>query len=123
MAYIILLMIFLIVFLLIMIVLLGMEINSIFFSRRRETSNDEERAIELPVCKDKKGVKISKEQAQDHCSICLEGFVTKKREIAVLRHCDHMFHFPCIVEWTRESRSCPLCRQVVDTVVVSKIRK
>ena len=120
---ILLVMIFLIVFLLLMIVFLLMQIYSIFVSRRLATSNDEEKALELPVHKNKKRVKISEEQARDHCSICLEGFVTKKREIVVLRHCEHMFHFPCIVEWTRESRSCPLCRQVVDRVVVSKIKK
>ena len=119
----ILIMIILSVFLLIMIIILVREIHSIICSTRQATSNfDEEKAIELPVQKNKKRVKISKEQAKDHCSICLEGFATEKREIVVLGQCKHMFHFPCIVEWTRESRSCPLCRQAVDKVVVSKIK-
>jgi len=57
------------------------------------------------------------------CSICLEG--TQQAEQGEASHeaseagsakpwcklrCGHAFHQPCLVEWLRRSRQCPLCR-------------
>lgn len=50
-------------------------------------------------------------ESQAQCSVCL-GMVFFGARIIQLQ-CDHWFHPMCILEWLREKRSCPLCRQMV----------
>lgn len=58
----------------------------------------------------------------DECSICLSKFATGD-EIAKL-HCGHIFHWPAsgecggLRQWLRQSKVCPLCRQVTGTVAL-----
>ena len=44
----------------------------------------------------------------EECVICLEKY-EKKDKITRLE-CNHLFHNKCIVVWTNQNKSCPLCR-------------
>lgn len=44
----------------------------------------------------------------EECVICLEKY-EKKDKITRLE-CNHLFHHKCIVVWTNQNKSCPLCR-------------
>lgn len=44
----------------------------------------------------------------DTCPICLEPIsITSCRPVA----CNHVFCLSCIVQWTKQNSSCPMCRQ------------
>lgn len=42
------------------------------------------------------------------CCICLEEGDSRGRWLRLI--CNHHFHEPCLLEWLRQSRVCPLCR-------------
>ena len=66
---------------------------------------------------------LSQEQARALCVICLDK-LGKQDEVTMLRFCDHMFHSPCIAEWTVHRRTCPVCRRwIAKMLVVPKIMK
>jgi len=44
----------------------------------------------------------------EECVICLDLY-EKKDKITKLE-CEHIFHHECIVIWTKNNNSCPLCR-------------
>ncbi|KAJ7247879.1 hypothetical protein B0H12DRAFT_1020517, partial [Mycena haematopus] len=51
--------------------------------------------------------------AVDRCGICMTQF--KKAERARLsERCKHPFHERCLARWVVRSRTCPLCRIVLD---------
>jgi len=45
------------------------------------------------------------------CSICLEEveFYRRKR-----LECNHVFHYNCIKEWSKQNNSCPNCRKIIN---------
>ena len=45
---------------------------------------------------------------RDECVICFEKY-EKKDKITTLE-CNHIFHHKCISDWTKQNKSCPLCR-------------
>ncbi|XP_059664565.1 E3 ubiquitin ligase BIG BROTHER-related-like [Cornus florida] len=51
----------------------------------------------------------------DHCSICLQGFLTGT-EIATTP-CSHIFHHDCLRTWLPKNNSCPMCRSLCATIV------
>ncbi|KAK3686327.1 hypothetical protein LTR37_019917 [Vermiconidia calcicola] len=64
------------------------------------------------------------ETALDHvgeepCAICFEAFHSwddekkRLRHLPVLTECGHVFGLPCIEMWTRASKTCPMCREVL----------
>ncbi|KAJ7778158.1 hypothetical protein B0H16DRAFT_1300856 [Mycena metata] len=51
--------------------------------------------------------------AVDRCGICMTQF--KKAESARLSEgCKHAFHDRCLARWVARSRTCPLCRVVLE---------
>jgi hypothetical protein len=50
------------------------------------------------------------ESTVDHaCPICLGGY-KKGDMLSASKHCPHMFHKECILEWLEKHAECPLCR-------------
>jgi hypothetical protein len=50
------------------------------------------------------------ESTVDHaCPICLGGY-KKGDMLSASKHCPHMFHKECILEWLEQHAECPLCR-------------
>jgi hypothetical protein len=47
----------------------------------------------------------------DTCSICLNHF---KKNGSFLSNCHHIFHKPCLKEWVKHNKSCPLCRKSIN---------
>ncbi|KAK6045948.1 zinc finger, C3HC4 type [Cooperia oncophora] len=45
--------------------------------------------------------------ARGRCVICTSNFTSNN--ISAL-HCGHTFHFVCISEWVKRSKTCPICR-------------
>ena len=45
---------------------------------------------------------------REECVICFDKY-EKKDKITTLE-CNHIFHHKCIVGWTNQNKSCPLCR-------------
>ncbi len=43
------------------------------------------------------------------CVICLDEINDNQRALP----CAHVFHAACVGEWTKKSKSCPICRQLV----------
>jgi hypothetical protein len=64
--------------------------------------------IEKTIIKDSFTKKVEANIPNVECSICYDGFQVGdfKTDIA----CHHSFHYKCIIEWGRNSSSCPLCR-------------
>ena len=69
-------------------------------------------------------IKINKED--DSCLICLESSTTNnhicKMKILLLSYfyykpckCDGLFHHDCLLKWIYVSKSCPICRSVIET--------
>jgi hypothetical protein len=52
------------------------------------------------------------EEVLEPCAICLEDY-KQGDEVCWSnnRHCDHVFHRECIVEWLCRQDGCPVCRQ------------
>ncbi|KAF9052419.1 hypothetical protein BDZ89DRAFT_427250 [Hymenopellis radicata] len=52
------------------------------------------------------------------CSICLHTFSDR----TLVPICAHEFCFDCILEWTGQSRKCPLCNQAIGEYLIHRIR-
>lgn len=57
-------------------------------------------------------------QSTPDCSICLAPF-DRETQIRRTPHCGHVFHGPCLGNWLKVRRTCPLCRH--DLVVLPEI--
>jgi len=46
------------------------------------------------------------------CPICMDDFQKPDDEFRedVKTNCGHYFHLDCILKWTEENNTCPLCR-------------
>lgn len=53
-----------------------------------------------------------------HCPICLDN----KSSIFSTIPCNHSFCEKCIFDWLENSQTCPLCRQTVDKMIMTKCR-
>jgi len=42
------------------------------------------------------------------CSVCLEDLL--EDEVVRRLRCDHIFHIPCVDNWLRENKTCPVCK-------------
>jgi hypothetical protein len=62
----------------------------------------------------------------DACLICLESSTTNnnicKMKLLLSSyfyyqscHCDGLFHYDCLLKWIFLSKSCPICRSVIET--------
>jgi hypothetical protein len=49
-------------------------------------------------------VEAQKDRLFHNCSICYESKPIFELE------CGHIFHYPCILEWTKRKKNCPECR-------------
>jgi len=47
------------------------------------------------------------------CSICLEDY---NEDIKTLDTCNHMYHTDCINQWLNNHITCPLCRNITQTI-------
>ncbi|KAF8920342.1 hypothetical protein CPB85DRAFT_1248510 [Mucidula mucida] len=52
------------------------------------------------------------------CAICLHTFSDR----TLVPACAHEFCFDCILEWTGQSRKCPLCNQAIGEYLIHRIR-
>ena len=48
----------------------------------------------------------------EQCAICHEDLKTSKATI----ECGHTFHYSCIFQWHQNHSTCPLCRDIDETV-------
>ncbi|OQR95258.1 hypothetical protein ACHHYP_00209 [Achlya hypogyna] len=53
--------------------------------------------------------------ASETCSICLSSFDETEGEAVVQLSCSHLYHRDCVVSWLIAKKSCPLCREDVDS--------
>jgi len=63
-------------------------------------------------------IEISESQVLDRssCSICFDEFFVGE-EVKAL-NCEHMFHAPCIDRWLHLHGTCPVCREVINPLVL-----
>ena len=80
------------------------EIQKIVEDIGKETVNDTNDNKTVGDIKDKKNVN---ESQPDECSICLTPVSEFHQKIL---SCSHIFHWHCIKEWIKESKTCPVCR-------------
>ena len=64
------------------------------------------------ICK--KNYSLIETNEQETCSICLEKTNTK------LKDCGHFFHKKCIEEHSKNSNSCPMCRDDICKLAIEK---
>lgn len=85
---------------------------------KMEESADEEFALNLPiplVRRESYTTTASEftyddESTVEHsCPICLGGY-KKGDMLSASKHCPHMFHKECILQWLEKHAECPLCR-------------
>nr|CCA15199.1 conserved hypothetical protein [Albugo laibachii Nc14] len=62
-------------------------------------------SIQIPICLN---------FDEDVCPICLVEF--EEEENVRKLNCTHIFHVPCIDEWLRRNVTCPMCKDIVETV-------
>jgi hypothetical protein len=60
----------------------------------------------------------------DECSICLgvikkKGMFSSSSSIRTLK-CTHSYHKKCIDKWEKQSETCPVCREYIDTSLVKQ---
>lgn len=62
--------------------------------------------------------KLTTLETKSNCSICLDPVKrpTKKNTIVKLK-CSDLFHSYCIVEWLRQSPTCPNCRKSIEVEI------
>ena len=60
------------------------------------------------------GIRTCSSHAPD-CSICLDKMVISKSSVLA---CGHAFHVDCIDKWTDRSNLCPICKTVIEGVVI-----
>ena len=46
------------------------------------------------------------------CAVCKEDFVVG--DAALRLPCAHLYHDDCIVQWLKNTGTCPICRKPVD---------
>ena len=56
---------------------------------------------------------VFSEDKKNECSICYTNYLNKSDAGQLL--CKHIFHKSCISKWIGTSKTCPLCRQYVDS--------
>lgn len=55
------------------------------------------------------------------CSICLKECFTLKRRVYVTQlKCSHLFHSNCLNKWFQNKHNCPMCRNDVNVIEVTK---
>lgn len=54
--------------------------------------------------------KLTTDQKNDCCPICLVNFEEKNTEMCKIVECNHLFHLECLSKWFEQNKSCPLCR-------------
>ncbi|GJM86725.1 hypothetical protein PR202_ga02613 [Eleusine coracana subsp. coracana] len=69
---------------------------------------------ELPAHELKEGA------AAGDCAVCLDAFRAGD-QCRVLPGCEHGFHAECVDSWLRQSRRCPICRDVVVAGAVAEV--
>lgn len=52
-----------------------------------------------------------------HCVICLDTQCTQETGLVMRLDCKHEMHTSCMVQWCKESITCPLCKSVPHNVV------
>eukprot|EP01137_Pigoraptor_chileana_P021006 Opistho-2@84157 len=52
------------------------------------------------------------------CSVCLENIGPERGR---LNMCEHIFHVPCITEWSKVTNSCPLCKTYFRVIIHEKL--
>ncbi|CAL4082643.1 unnamed protein product [Meganyctiphanes norvegica] len=67
-----------------------------------------EKALKELVPKELSTIELAPE---DHCSICLETFVTRP---TVSLTCKHVFHERCVRNWLKRQSNCPNCRKIAN---------
>lgn len=45
------------------------------------------------------------------CVICMDGIGGNNHIVAT--KCGHVYHFRCLIKWTKKSKTCPECRKTV----------
>lgn len=55
-------------------------------------------------------------EEEEACTICLETYAPEFPPVTL--KCKHGFHEPCIKEWCKNSRYCPLCRAPIELLLV-----
>ncbi|OQR96772.1 hypothetical protein ACHHYP_13614 [Achlya hypogyna] len=73
----------------------------------------DKRLLELKT-KKYEAVQTSQLTSADMCPICLADFKGED-EIRDLP-CKHLFHVPCIDEWLRKNKTCPMCKLDIEAV-------
>ncbi|OQS05191.1 hypothetical protein THRCLA_02635 [Thraustotheca clavata] len=53
--------------------------------------------------------------AAETCSICLSTFAETQGEAIVQLTCSHIYHRDCVVAWLVTKKTCPLCREDIDS--------
>lgn len=48
-------------------------------------------------------------KSENNCGICLDDIIPNKN-FGLLCCCQHIFCFPCIYEWRKQSLLCPICK-------------
>ena len=46
------------------------------------------------------------------CLICLKEFFNGEM-VQELKNCQHIYHSPCITEWLKNEKFCPICKKEV----------
>jgi uncharacterized membrane protein YgcG len=66
---------------------------------------------EVKAMKKAKAESLAEKFAAVSCPICLENFDTEDTNDAEVRtlDCGHQFCFPCIEEWLKNNKTCPIC--------------
>ena len=62
------------------------------------------------------------EESNRHCVICLEDFKPKEKVTAL--PCIHFFHTPCIKNWIKNNKTCPICKfELTEENLAKKIKE
>ena len=82
-------------------------------------------ALTLTGRKCRRGVLVNDLCSVHHkqtCSICLEDVGSLNSKQSKKLTCNHSFHPDCIMNWFKESDSCPVCRvdQPEDPIIIFK---
>ena len=80
----------------------------------KENSEYEEVKTKLTAIQDEvkaKAKKLAEKFAAVRCPVCLENFDTEDTNDAEVRtlDCGHQFCIPCIEEWLKNNKTCPIC--------------
>lgn len=67
----------------------------------------------MPVTYSPEGASALENIEQTLCIICNENI---DQESKIITQCNHSFHGPCLVKWLETSQTCPVCRQVCNSI-------